>query len=77
MRHYTVDPRPAELGGGWNLKLLDDNEEAGGGVFPLDAFRLEALVMIQTQKLGMPTDELADALAYEAACIEGDEWAAV
>ena len=32
---YEINPRPVELGGGWELRLLDDDEEAGGGVFPI------------------------------------------
>lgn len=31
---YEIKPRPAELGGGWRLHLLEDDEEVGGGVFP-------------------------------------------
>ena len=31
---YTIEPRPAELGGGWSLKLFHGDEEMGGGVFP-------------------------------------------
>lgn len=31
---YVIDVRPAELGGGWRLRLLEDGEEVGGGVFP-------------------------------------------
>lgn len=34
-RSYEVLPRAAHLGGGWNLVLLDNGEEAGGGVFPI------------------------------------------
>jgi hypothetical protein len=34
MRTYQIDPRPVELGAGWSLRLLDDGEEMGGGVFP-------------------------------------------
>ena len=30
---YEIKPRPAELGGGWRLCLLEDGEEVGGGVF--------------------------------------------
>lgn len=30
---YQIDPRPQELGGGWRLKLIEDGEEVGGGVF--------------------------------------------
>jgi hypothetical protein len=33
---YTITPRPAELGGGWRLRLLEDGEEVGGGVFPVE-----------------------------------------
>ena len=32
---YEIKPRPAELGGGWRLCLLEDGEEVGGGVFPV------------------------------------------
>jgi len=34
-RGYEIGPRPADLSGGWNLTLLEDGQEAGGGVFPL------------------------------------------
>lgn len=34
MKHsYEINPRSVELGGGWRLRLLEDGEEAGGGVF--------------------------------------------
>jgi len=33
-RTYQIDPRPADIGGGWQLKLIENGEEAGGGVFP-------------------------------------------
>jgi hypothetical protein len=33
-RSYAIDPRPAELGGGWRLKLMINGKEHGGGVFP-------------------------------------------
>lgn len=33
-RSYEIVPRPAAVGGGWKLVLLEDGEEAGGGVFP-------------------------------------------
>lgn len=32
---YAIDSRPADLGGGWRLRLLENGEEVGGGVFPL------------------------------------------
>lgn len=31
---YEINPRPVELGGGWKLRLLEDGQEVGGGVFP-------------------------------------------
>ena len=31
---YSITSRPDALGGGWQLRLLDDGEEVGGGVFP-------------------------------------------
>lgn len=34
MRTYQIDPRPDALGGGWSLKLFEDGQEMGGGVFP-------------------------------------------
>lgn len=33
---YEITPRPVELGGGWRLRMLEDGEEVGGGVFPVD-----------------------------------------
>ena len=32
---YEITPRTLGLGGGWNLRLLENGEEVGGGVFPL------------------------------------------
>jgi hypothetical protein len=32
---YEITTRPAELGGGWKLRLLEESEEVGGGVFPV------------------------------------------
>jgi hypothetical protein len=34
-RSYEIHSRPGHLGGGWNLKLLEDGQEAGGGAFPV------------------------------------------
>lgn len=34
---YEITPRPVELGGGWKLRLLDGDEEMGGGVFAVIA----------------------------------------
>lgn len=37
IRTYNIQPRSDDLGGGWNLKLYEDGQEAGGGVFPIHA----------------------------------------
>lgn len=34
-RSYEITPRPEALGGGWNLKLFEGGQEAGGGAFPI------------------------------------------
>jgi hypothetical protein len=40
--HYEIQPRPAELGGGYRLRLLAGDQETGdfiemgGGVFPIE-----------------------------------------
>ena len=31
---YEILPRPGSVGGGWQLRLLEDNVETAGGVFP-------------------------------------------
>lgn len=31
---YEINPRSVDVGGGWRLRLLEDGEEVGGGVFP-------------------------------------------
>ncbi len=41
-RGYELEPRPAGLGGGWRLRLFEDGEEAGGGVFPMTAYMEQA-----------------------------------
>lgn len=60
-RRYTIDPRPAALGGGWRLRLLEGDIEVGGGVFPpAEGLDLEAA----------SSEAHADALA------EGESWVA-
>ena len=58
---YTITQRPASLGGGWSLKLFDeDGEEMGGGVFPPD------------EAAESPEQSLL--WAYNDADAEGSEW---
>jgi len=35
---YEIEPQPLDLGGGYRLRLLEDGEEVGGGVFTLDEY---------------------------------------
>lgn len=59
MRSYEINSRPAELGGGWSLKLFEDGLVMGGGIFPLEAY----------EGLESPLDE-----AYSEALNEGEAW---
>jgi len=39
---YEISRRSASVGGGWLLRLLDNGEEVGGGVFPpINGLRLD------------------------------------
>ena len=57
-RTYQIEPRPAKLGGGWTLKLYENGEDMGGGVFPN---------VPKDDKSDF--DE-----AYQSAIDEGEEW---
>ncbi|NHZ66628.1 hypothetical protein [Massilia genomosp. 1] len=59
---YEVNPRAGELGGGWRLRLLEDGEEVGGGVFP--------------PVEGIEDDQESDKAAYSDAMDEGEDWLA-
>lgn len=37
-RTVEINPRDEKVGGGWRLRLLEDDEEVGGGVFPDDEY---------------------------------------
>ena len=64
-RSYTIDKRAPELGGGWSLKLFDDDgEEGGGGVFPPAEYAT-----------GENSNEEQDREAYADAMGEGEGWA--
>lgn len=58
MRTYQIDPRPSALGGGWSLKLFENGEGMGGGVFP---------------SMPMPDQPHYDQ-AYQDALEEGEGW---
>lgn len=57
---YDIQGRADDLGGGFRLRLLEDYEEVGGGVFP---------------SLNDPTDP-DDIQAYADAQGEADDWLA-
>lgn len=58
---YEILPRPDHLGGGWRLRLLEDGQEVGGGVFP----------PVEEEE-GTREDALADAFADAEA--EAYDW---
>lgn len=60
---YEIEPRPLDLGGGWRLRLIEDGEEVGGGIFPLSEYS-------ETDR-----DE-ADKMAFTDAQMEGLDWMA-
>jgi hypothetical protein len=35
MHTYKIHARPRNSGGGWNLKLYEDFQDAGGGAYPV------------------------------------------
>ncbi len=61
---YEITPRPADLGGGWRLRLIEDGEEVGGGVFPLSEYATAE------------NAEEAASYAYEDALAEASAWLA-
>lgn len=57
---FTITARPDSVGGGWRLKLLEDGEEVGGGVFP--------------PVEGVEDPEAASQAAYDDAHTEAMDW---
>lgn len=68
---YAIEPRPADLGGGWRLRLLENGEEVGGGVFPLSAYLSDFPATDDANER-----EMADKAAYEDALAEASAWLA-
>lgn len=51
---YEVEPRPLDLGGGYRLRLFEDDECVGGGVFPLDEYpEAEKMAFTDAQDEGL------------------------
>lgn len=63
-RNYQIDERPLPLGGGYCLRLIEDGEEMGGGVFPLEEHRTAR----------EQTDAEVATWAYKAALAEAHAW---
>ena len=63
-KQHEITPRPANLGGGWRLRLLENGEEVGGGVFPLAEYATAE------------NAEEAASYAYEDALAEASTWLA-
>jgi hypothetical protein len=59
---FEIEPRPADLGGGWRLRLFDGDVEMGGGVFPPEQ--------------GVEDATEADKQAHADAMEEGTAWVA-
>lgn len=92
-RSYEIVPRPAAVGGGWKLVLLEDGEEAGGGVFPVvqegpqegmdwwnsmpEGERAHWLMMAASAVPAAARHAFLLAEAYEDAMNQGQEWASV
>ena len=61
---YKIEPRTAEFGGGWRLRLFENGDEVGGGVFPLVYYG------------DYTDDETALQFAHDDAQNEGEAWLA-
>jgi len=68
---YVIEPRPADLGGGWRLRLLENGEEVGGWVFPLSPYLSAFPATDETNER-----EKAEKAAYEDALAEASAWLA-
>jgi len=90
VRSYDITPRPAALGGGWNLVFFQDGEEAGRGVFPVaeepplvgmtwwnsltEEARAHWLMMAASAIAAEARHAFLLAEAYTAAKDEGEAW---
>ena len=91
-RTYKIQPRLADLGGGWHLKLYENNQEAGGGVYPIreedphvgmewwnrlpETRRAHWLVMAASAMPAAARHAYLLAEAYNDAMSEGESWSA-
>lgn len=73
MNSYEINPRPTELGGGWRLRLLEDGEEVGGGVFPVEDENPQQGVDWWNR---LQEQERANWLAVAVSAVPADAWVA-
>ena len=73
MNSYEINPRLTELGGGWRLRLLEDGEEVGGGVFPVEDENPQQGVDWWNR---LQEQERAHWLAVAVSAVPADAWAA-
>jgi hypothetical protein len=89
-RTYQITPRDVTLGDGWNLKLFEDEQPAGGGVFPVpneessmgmnwwnsltEDARAHWLMMAASAIPAAARHAFLLAETYEEAQAQGDDW---
>lgn len=72
---YEILPRSAALGDGWRLRLLEDGDEVGGGVFPISIGTADPEEGV-TWWNGMGEPERAHWLYIAGSAVPADAWLA-
>lgn len=72
---YEILPRAPALGDGWNLRLLKDGEEMGGGVFPITIGKMDPADGV-TWWNGLSEDERAHWMFVAGSAVPADAWLA-
>ena len=76
-RSYQISERPAELGGGWLLRMYQDSEEMGRGVYPLptlDEWTDEGELVAVDEEVEHTMDRLCAEILHAAAVSDGESW---
>lgn len=76
-RSYQITERPAELGGGWCLKMYQDGEEMGHGVYPLptlDEWTDDGEPVAVDEEVEHTMDRLCAEILHAAAVSDGESW---
>lgn len=75
-RTYEIRPRPATLGTGWELKLIENGQEAGGSIFLVveEERRAHWLMMAASAIPADARHAYLLAQAYNDAFDEGEAW---